>query len=99
MSKLIWIIALALLVAASGPALAQTACQQRCIGNCSGKGKYVPQQMRDALCHLWHRQARLTEALGREADLSQTSTSRPPCIALGMTGCAGRTGCSRRRVR
>jgi hypothetical protein len=38
MSKLILVVALALLVTASGPAPAQTACQQRCIGNCSGKG-------------------------------------------------------------
>jgi hypothetical protein len=38
MSKLIWVAALALLATASSAALAQTACQQRCIGNCSGKG-------------------------------------------------------------
>jgi hypothetical protein len=38
MSKLIWVAVLVFFVAASGPALAQTACQQRCIGNCSGKG-------------------------------------------------------------
>jgi len=31
--------------------------------------------------------------------VSRTPTSYPPCIGLAMTGCAGRTGYSRRRAR
>jgi hypothetical protein len=38
MAKLICAAALVWLVTASSAALAQSACQQRCIGNCSGKG-------------------------------------------------------------
>jgi hypothetical protein len=38
MSKLISVAALLLVVTLPGPALAQTACQQRCVTGCSGKG-------------------------------------------------------------
>jgi hypothetical protein len=38
MSKLVLLAAVFCLVAFSAPAVAQTACQQRCLTSCSGKG-------------------------------------------------------------